>query len=353
MPVTLMALIGRANDAAIVIAAFCLFLISLTAIFIIARRILFGLGINKVFKLPISVFLILIVSVLIIVSSLSSHPLVCQTCHVMRIPAMELRLSSHKGISCISCHRKSEAMAMPIQKLEQARMLLNYLTGNYQLPIVATVGNDACLSCHRNIARGIKVRNKVKMSHREVVEQSILCVDCHDQVAHEKETAKKRSSMMEKCSGCHDNEEASARCKTCHTEEVWLGLKPPSGWGIEHNQSWSKIHGAKSLNICKSCHTNSDCKQCHSVVPHPEGWSYIHGQAAKKDRKDCDICHVEGSFCRGCHQIAMPHPKDWLTSHRWETGIAGKQVCLSCHFEKDCQQCHEKHKHITAIPGND
>ena len=148
---------------------------------------------------------------------------------------------------------------------------------------------------------------------------------------------------MEKCSSCHNDEEASSRCETCHLDSVWLGMKPSEKWGIDHDKNWLKTHGSRSLYICKACHYEKDCNRCHSSVPHPEGWAYVHGEEAKNNPKDCVICHKGESLCRGCHRITMPHSPAWPSLHQWQEQIIGRKVCLSCHLERDCKSCYEKH----------
>lgn len=188
------------------------------------------------------------------------------------------------------------------------------------------------------------------MSHAEVVKAGVYCVDCHEGIAHQRKTMVKNVSMMEKCSNCHNDEEASARCEVCHLDDVWLGMKPSNKWGITHDKNWIKVHGSRSLYSCKNCHYEKDCKRCHNIeIPHPVGWGYIHGEEAKDKRKVCNICHKVENFCRGCHRISMPHPAGWLPIHQWEVEIASKNVCLSCHFSKDCDRCHEEHSRKTKL----
>lgn len=332
------------SDMHIVIAALSFSIILLIVFVFVVRGLFIKLGRNTILGLSIPVFSIATLVLVVVLSTVSSHQLVCQSCHPMKAPTTELRASSHKGIGCLACHKKSNMMALPIQKLEQLRMTFNYFSGNYKQPILSEVGNDICLECHSDVRRGLKIKFKVMMSHAEVIDQGINCTECHQQVAHTSGALKSGTSMMEKCSGCHNDEEASSRCETCHQSNVWLGMTPSMDWGISHDKNWPKTHGSRSLYICKTCHYEKDCNRCHSVVPHLEGWQYIHGQEAERKPDDCKICHKEESFCRGCHKITMPHPPSWLPIHKWEVDITGVGTCLSCHIEKDCDRCHENHK---------
>ncbi|MCL6471556.1 MAG: NapC/NirT family cytochrome c [Firmicutes bacterium] len=351
LPKSLMALLTKINDTHLVIAALCLSLVLTVILLLVSRDLLRKLGITKIYRLPVPIFALLVFLVLLFFSSVSSHPVFCQACHPMRVAAKELSASSHSSVKCTACHKKSYLTAMPIQKLEQAGMIFSYLTGNYKKPITANVDNDACLTCHKDLRRGIVTRFKVMMSHREVIDADIRCTECHELVAHQNKTGKKSISLMEKCSGCHNDREASSRCQTCHLGKVWLGMEPYRTWGIAHGDNWQKIHGSRSLYLCKSCHLEKDCQRCHSTVPHPEGWAYIHGEDAKENPGDCRVCHKQEKFCMQCHRIKMPHPQTFIVVHKWEVEVSGKNVCLSCHFEKDCQRCHDQHVHKNEVIG--
>lgn len=343
LPKNLAVLLGRVNELHIVIVALSFSLVFGIALFIILRGLLSRLGVNKIYKISIPIFIMVSLVLLTGISALTSQSFVCQSCH--KVQAKEMRLSIHSKVSCASCHRTSNVTAIPIQKLNQTRMLVNSLTGNYKLPLKTTIDNGVCLDCHRGLERGIKVRFKVMMSHREVIEADILCTECHDSIAHEKKVKVDQVSIMEKCSGCHNDTEASSRCQTCHMSSVWLGMEPADSWGITHGKNWIKVHGSRSLYICKNCHYEKDCNECHMTVPHPEGWAYIHGQEARNNRSECTTCHKHESFCRECHRIPMPHHNGWLSTHKWEIEAAGEEVCYNCHFKKDCQECHKRHTH--------
>lgn len=345
LPKGIMVSLGKLSDMDIFITSLVFFVVFFIAFCLIVRNLFSKLGIDRIYGLPIPLFLATIFAVLVIFSSLSSHQLVCQTCHQMRPSAKELRQSEHSGIGCAACHKKSNIMSLPVQKLEQARMVFNYLKRDYSLPILTTVSNDICLSCHRDIENGVKTRSKIMVSHSEIIEEGISCTECHVAVAHKKKAGVRQNAfMMERCSSCHNDEEASARCETCHLDNVWLGMKPSKSWGINHDDNWPKLHGSRSLYVCKSCHSEKDCNRCHSSVPHPEGWPYIHGEEGKSDSSDCRVCHKEESICRECHSVDMPHPKGWLAAHKSQDKAIGRDTCLSCHLVKDCQQCHERHK---------
>lgn len=330
------------DDTKIVIIALCLFLTFLAISFAFFRSLLSKLNIYRVFSLPIPVVLIIVVVFLSVSSVVSLQPFVCSSCHPMKQSTQAWKASSHKSIGCISCHKKTTVLAMPIQNLEEMRMTLSWVSHSYQTPISSTVGNKACLSCHSDIRHGVVTKFRTMMSHAEVIQADIPCSDCHNGVGH-KHQGQENVSKMEKCSGCHNDEQASSRCQTCHLDKVWLGMKPDKSWGIVHDKDWPKTHGSRSLYACKICHSEKDCTRCHLMAPHPEGWPFIHGQEAKKNPRDCVVCHKQDGFCRDCHGITMPHPASWMPIHKMEVEIAGSDVCRGCHRSEECNRCHQKH----------
>jgi hypothetical protein len=279
----------------------------------------------------------------------ASRPAVCGSCHVMRQAVDGWASSTHFDVTCLSCHKKTAVLAIPILNLEETRMTANSLTGKYQLPISSAVDNEACLGCHSDIKHGVQTKFQTMMSHAEVMQAGISCLECHDNISH---TTGERIgiSMMEKCSSCHNDEIASSRCQTCHLSNVWLGMKPAERSSIVHDSSWPKTHGSRNLYMCKNCHSDKDCTRCHATtVPHPEGWPYIHGQEAKKSPDDCNICHVNGMFCKNCHNIQMPHPTGWLALHNMSVEVTGQEICKTCHPVRDCKKCHDDHAHNRSL----
>jgi hypothetical protein len=97
-----------------------------------------------------------------------------------------------------------------------------------------------CMSCHANVATDrpeiqklagywerqepmewnrvhrIRIRNYVHFSHKRHVKKGIDCAVCHGEVRHMDEIRRVRSLEMGWCVGCHEQNEASTDCLTCH-----------------------------------------------------------------------------------------------------------------------------------------
>jgi hypothetical protein len=262
----------------------------------------------------------------------------------MKPAVKDLSYTKHNEINCMACHKKVGVFGLPIQNISQVSMTINYVRGTYSKPINATVSNEVCVECHEDILKGnLLLKDKrVKISHKEIAQEGVPCTECHVDTAHNKKGPKR--SVMEQCSGCHNNEKASARCTKCHLGKVKFGILPTGDWSIAHTDDWPELHGTKSLNACVFCHEKKYCNKCHATdVPHPERWSFIHGDEAKQNRDDCKTCHKLESSCMACHKITMPHAENWIALHSLKVESTGNKVCKTCHKQADCDACHKNH----------
>ena len=175
---------------------------------------------------------------------------------------------------------------------------------------------------------------------------------------------------------------AAATCQVCHTRESCLqchvtrprevtamhAAAPERGSGavversrpISHGQDFSLIHAtpaAASPAACATCHTRTQCVECHRADPgqaggfHPTGFLERHPVSAYNQETQCADCHNTGQFCASCHLssgVVAGGPlkrgfhdsqQGFILGH----GQAARQnleSCVSCHAERDCLQCH-------------
>ena len=171
------------------------------------------------------------------------------------------------------------------------------------------------------------------------------------------------------CATCHTQQS----CLTCHsaTPAVAAALHPAGpGRGLgalvtRHAPSWHTTafitHHAPSAEAaaktCASCHSRSDCVQCHrpdaasAGAYHPAGFLSRHPAAAYARETSCNTCHNPGQFCVTCHKSAglvataalgkgyHDASRFFISGH----GVVARQsleTCTSCHVERDCLTCH-------------
>lgn len=171
------------------------------------------------------------------------------------------------------------------------------------------------------------------------------------------------------CATCHTQQS----CLTCHaaTPAVAAALHPagpgrgPGALVTRHRPSWHTTafirHHAPTAETaaktCASCHSRSDCVQCHSPdaasagAYHPAGFLSRHPAAAYARESSCNTCHNPGQFCVSCHKSAglvatAALGKGYHDASRFFVsghGVAARQsleTCTSCHVERDCLTCH-------------
>ncbi len=254
-----------------------------------------------------------------------------------------------------------------------------------------------CASCHQKFSKD---------------SQSRLCLDCHEDIAHDVENA----------SGYHGraSEVTVSECRDCHTDHEGRGANIAAfdHDTFEHSLTDFPLLGAHSGGECADCHAEGrkfreapsecvachrdddnhngelgeDCAQCHTQrdwkeakFDHSEtGWP-LEGKHADAE---CESCHVGGTYqdttadCASCHRDDDDHagqfgldcatchvPEAWTVSvfdHYRETGYAleggHRQVaCTSCHtgplytepLDQACQSCHLEDDVHDGLRGRD
>jgi hypothetical protein len=277
----------------------------------------------------------------------SVDPRFCAGCHGAE--AASLRMGAHSKVTCDACHASGGTFQLVDFRLSVIAMVPNALTGRAQAE--AKIPDAACLQCHSDVARGIVTARGLRMSHAEVSEAGMACVECHGGTAHAERSAPIRGRYdMGTCLECHRTNAGNVdACSVCHTDEREGGRsKAVTPWRVTHGSSWQKTHGMGDLRTCSACHLGSYCGRCHRTqVPHPSSFKTQHGDGIAEDPSlvsDCVRCH-QRSACDGCHGIDMPHPRGFLKTHARVVERTTDEVCYRCHDEASCKQCHDRHVH--------
>jgi ubiquinol-cytochrome c reductase cytochrome b subunit len=201
-----------------------------------------------------------------------------------------------------------------------------------------------CQSCHRNRKPDSHLHEWLKFhagtaherpQYCQACHERAFCNACHDKVMHTPDwltrhpAAAKANQQL--CLQCHPAQE----CTTCHG-----GAKPAS----HSRPDWVHTHAGSKIEDCQTCHTAEFCTTCHKgarPTSHDATWVSRHGGVAKPNPKVCATCH-QPAFCLDCHGgISMPHPSDWVLTHKEKASFAAGSVCFRCHsYAKICAQCH-------------
>lgn len=163
-------------------------------------------------------------------------------------------------------------------------------------------------------------------NHQVHVSRKIGCTTCHAGISGGMEdvglATRYHLPKMETCLGCHDGQKASAKCSTCHVTEK---------------------SGRVQLSFASAILRPSQGDPFG--IDHGPRFEFTHGKRAKIDRKICLDCHQEGQ-CMQCHDsLQKPlsaHPNDYITLHPVQARQDSLQ-CDACHrYQSFCAACHER-----------
>ncbi len=287
----------------------------------------------------------------------------CKTCHYeKRQPGthtLKWILADHKQADtheCIMCHRdlkfcndchRKEGERLIEEKEYQFKPFLppgNQLSIAVKIKIPEKMGD--CYPCHRDI-EAFTVEGLI-FKHEPHFKVGIRCAACHDFYPHQPD--KTYRIPMQTCYSCHQVTHgkqgviASGDCNLCHPG--WFYKKPPKDHTKEFISGKHKEPAYKDPSYCSMCHSDTFCQSCHAKkkpLPkdHEDRKQFLreHGKDKKK-LAYCSDCHTQ-KFCDDCHQLKpIPHPSQFLADHGKQKYV-DKRVCNICHTDRTyCENCH-------------
>lgn len=284
----------------------------------------------------------------------------CLSCHRADVPHVERSVSPessdpHQATACIRCHESGGVVAglttgVPGRVLHFAQGVLTpQRMTRYGRPIAL----GACVSCHGDVAeRTLTVEARgLRVSHREPLDAGALCTDCHELQAVSGIVGSYTIGMSS-CLRCHDNEQASAQCSSCHVKDI--------AYAMHVNRQPTPRRLVPDKPTCGTCHDQDRCDACHGIrMPHTREFVVSeHPRVATldtwyNDGKTCAKCHTESrNPCTACHRKNPPgHPRSvWPREHGASGPAAGVGACNDCHGylariagRNFCGVCHEEH----------
>ncbi len=225
-------------------------------------------------------------------------------CHDETVNETVAKQSAVHG-DCIDCHENPAVLATPTNLLSRMLMVYDTMQGG-EPPTSVRVDSENCLSCHQEIAKGVRVsRTRVKMSHEEVIAQGQSCTTtCHSLAGH---GTRSYVAGMSPCITCHDGVKASADCGVCHVGD------PAQSWTA--SAEGTSTLGSGDIQYPTVTAANKDCGACHNL------------------KKECD----------SCHGIRLPHTEAFRSGgHAMQSAFEGKKTCWNCHQPGECNaRCHQ------------
>ncbi len=325
-------------------------------------------------------------------------------------PAQDIRVRfSHKqhlaeGVQCKQCHTRITSSKTSAQNDLPTGEACDACHGDQHPQIdFAAAGSDRhCADCHTHVeeqrvtATSILPKPNLKFSHAAHLARGDACETCHGDMTKIGLATIHQLPDEATCLTCHDGNQASQRCATCHPSGsdgrllTEIGDDPAadellprgtSAWGAEHDLAFVQDHsGIAKTNpeLCASCHDDTFCQDCHAGPIRPlrlHAADYLNGHAvdARANAQDCSSCHRTQTECRSCHVrigvaddadesafgVGSPlrfHPDDWAGPPGTPQGHARPaqrniETCSSCHGEDTCLACHATTD--AALPGLD
>ncbi len=182
--------------------------------------------------------------------------------------------------------------------------------------------------------------DEIVFSH--AVHDFVECSTCHGDSVTVEEVAAGDLPPMKTCFQCHDDNQASQDCETCH--QINRRLRKPRF----HTGQWRRHHGDMAYSEsykCALCHRESECQECHAFMK-PQSHTLrfnrsTHGRMATNDRRSCATCH-QTDFCEACHSQPPPdHTPSFRAGGHGQVARLRARSCMTCHrFQDVCAQCH-------------
>ena len=106
------------------------------------------------------------------------------------------------------------------------------------------------------------------------------------------------------------------------------------------------------------------CKSCHQLeMPHSKEFKQFHAKTGRENPKVCTNCHTWPELCSNCHHVGASTSATWMKVHGTSVTQNGATGCVEkCHKQADCVACHNARKVVPAshkspgfvrVPGAD
>ncbi len=230
----------------------------------------------------------------------------------------------------------------------------------------------------------------VRFDHKfHLGQKGVTCETCHKNLAQVDFSNSASMPTMQDCAACHDNQQATLACASCHTST--LNLRP-----ADHTADYLVTHknvARFGQEQCATCHTNNDCASCHEGATlltttsgsgrdvqtpffpallgtkgltvsrvHELNFRLTHPLKATGRTSECAVCHNSNDFCQACHEaegVDVAGKPVWHGGPDWGAlaGVVGTgggrhaelakrdiESCAGCHStqgdDPTCLLCH-------------
>ena len=303
---------------------------------------------------------------------------------------------THNKVNCLTCHEpvNGDPFIFAYRKVEAGVLGAYQLaTTTYSSPLNPNshlalnrsemdMSDDHCTQCHSLENRTITPSDGIIINHNAHTDRDINCTACHNRIAHPEtgleiiaknpetgEPAAKHANFMTMtaCFRCHtlteespsgEEYKAPGTCATCHPAD--FDLKPanhddpnfyPAGHADLAMMEVDQATGRPAEKVVRPVEygegeegseeatggAEPESERAEEgdpeVLPVPHVWEVDY----------CQTCHIENTFCTGCHGMEMPHPEEFKTKTHPELAATMIDKCEFCHQQSTtyfCDNCH-------------
>lgn len=241
---------------------------------------------------------------------LSSSPMLCNSCHIMKPYVEAWRTSKHNTVACVRCHYPPGFRDTIWVKYQALAQVVKWATQTYSSKPFAEVEDASCLrsGCHdrRLLSGKVVYKRDIVFDHRPHLEEvrrgrQLRCTSCHSQIVV----------------GTHI-EVTDSTCFLCHFKGMKTAreLHPIGGCtGCHETPKGDVVVGSIRFNHEQVARRGVACEKCHLNV--------IEGQG-DAPRERCFTCHNQPEKLRRYEETAFVHDFH-VAAHNIE--------CARCHDE--------------------
>ena len=237
---------------------------------------------------------------------LSTSPLLCNSCHIMKPYVEAWRTSKHNQVTCVQCHYPPGFRDTIWVKYQALAQVAKWATQTYSSKPFAEIEDASCLRCHeRRLLQGrVTFKRGIIFDHKPHLEEvrrgrQLRCTSCHSQIV----VGTHIEVTQETCFLCHFKGLKTAReirpiggCTGCH--------EPPRG---------DVRVGSLTFNHADILRRRVACESCHLNVVQGEG---------EAPRERCFTCHNQPEKLQRYPDTPFIH----------DFHVAGRNIeCLRCH----------------------
>jgi nitrate/TMAO reductase-like tetraheme cytochrome c subunit len=238
----------------------------------------------------------------------STSPLLCNSCHIMKPYVAAWKSSKHRNVTCVQCHYPPGFRDTVWVKYQAVSQVVKWATQTYSSKPFAEVEDASCLrsGCHdRRLLDGkVTFKRGIIFDHKPHLGElrrgrQLRCTSCHSQIVV----------------GTHI-EVTESTCFLCHFKGMKTGraLTPIAGCtGCHQAPKGDIVVGSIRFSHDDVGRRGVACQQCHLNVVEGEG-------AAPRER--CFTCHNQPE--KLVHYTDIPFVHDFhVAKHNIE--------CARCH----------------------